>query len=564
MRFQLLLVGALLAALISETRATGTAAAERDAETTAASHRLDAYLATRGRVTEVWDSTIAALTEEHVEALPDVSVPLGGVEGPREGDMDQVLRRFAGEPGVARHFFPFEGRGIQARAFAVSQTPQGRILMAGQIGTPDSAGLPTRIGFVQYTHSGTVDTSFNGSGVQTFDFANPRLELVGGIALTESLNGAAYDRVYLLARDFELASGQTFALICMRRPSPTAAFEPCAGFGPIRYYAFALAAGCPTDDSIPAGIHLHRGNPVRIFMVGSTRRGFNDCQDFDWAVAKVDLAGELDTGFGGSGRVAYWIPNSEPGFDFARARTATVRALGNHLVVGGSTGTGNFERAIVAQFNPNGTLDTAFCAAADTECPSPPGHRNGRRSWESDATGAVTAIAATLGEGVYTVRRVGAVGAIQQFGAIARVDQFGRCNAFCNDSLLVPVSAGVYEPVAASWESRSGGFRLTIAGWGSYENAIHRHQAYVYRFRNVGLELDIDDEFVSRQPVSWRQDIDWPYTGIHGRDAQVHAMAFDRQGRVLLGGSVRAVDMEYDMGLARLQGRLQLFANGFE
>jgi uncharacterized delta-60 repeat protein len=534
-------------------------------ELEAAPFHRQAELEQRAAQTRFWDSTAESLAEIEAAQLPQGDIqPMLGFEGTREGDMDQVLRTFSAEPGVARWFLGYGGRGTEARAFAVSQTVNGRVLMVGQVGTPDSGGLPTRIGIVQFAHDGTLDASFNATGLQTFDFANPKLEVVAGFGFTETLHSVFYDRVYLLARDFELPGGETFALICLRRPSASSAFEACPNFtSGIRYYALGLADTCASDDSVAGGMYLHRADPPRIFMVGSTRRTFNACADFDWAVLKVGTDGTLDTGFGGTGQVAYWVPNAQP-VDVARARSAAVRALGSFVVVGGSTGTGTGELAIVAQFNPTGSIDGGFCAAADPECPSPAAHRNGRRSWNSEATGRVTAIAPTLGEGVYTVRRVGADAATQTYGAISRVDELGRCQFFCENVLMVPTEFR-FEPVAAHWRTRTFGFDLTVAGWGHDLADATRNRAYVYRFRDAGLSLDVDAQFVTRSDVPWRQDVDWPIVGGSSpRDARVFGMSIDRQGRILIAGTSRAVDAEYDMSIARLQGRLALFANGFE
>jgi hypothetical protein len=235
------------------------------------------------------------------------------------------------------------------------------------------------------------------------------------------------------------------------------------------------------------------------------------------------------------------------------------------VVVGGSTGTGSSEVSVMAQFNPNGSVDAGFCTTDDVNCPSPAAHRNGRRSWNINATGRVTAIAPTLGEGVYTVRRVGSDAAVQTFGAISRVDQLGRCTAYCNEASMVP-SDRRFEPVAARWRAQPGGFDLTVAGWGSDPDDTDRNQAFVYRFRHgAGLTIDIDGNFVSRVSVPWRQDIDWPTAGgSAGREARIFGMAVDRQNRVLIAGTSRALDGEFDMSIARLQGKLELFSNGFE
>jgi uncharacterized delta-60 repeat protein len=479
--------------------------------------------------------------------------------------MDRELPAHNGEAGVGRYLVPYDGRAPIARAFVVSQRPDHRILLAGQIGEADApGGLGTRIGIVQLTREGRRDTGFNDIGHQAIDLGNPRIEVVAGAGLTETLHGVFYDRIYLLGRDFELASGQNFALMCFRRMVGAPLFEACPDFpGGVRYYGTGLAASCATDDSIPAGLHLHRGNAAgeeRLYMVGQARRTFNACQDFDWAIMRVGLNGAPDTAFGGTGMVTYWVPDGLS-VDVALARTATVRSDGK-LLVGGSTGTGPAERAIVAQFHPSGTVDSAFCATADSECPSPLSHRNGRRSFNSESLGTVTALAPTFGAGVFTVRRVGAATQANRYAVIQRMDDLGRCLVFCDDPDFGPTA--VFEPVAAVWRSTTtlAVSTVTVASWGHNADA-NAGLAFVHRFRTTpGGSLVPDDQFVT-QPFGDQQEISWPNSD-GSRNARVHGMSLDRQGRVMLAASVNAFATERDMGIARLQGKVRLFGDGFE
>lgn len=535
---------------------------------TRAPNHLAAELESRSRTTRIRDSSMEALIRH--ERVEEAGRAKAGFEGLREGDMDPGLQVNAGEPGVVRWFIDYGGRGPISRAFAVSQTVSGSLLMAGQVGAPGSGALPTRIGIVQLLPTGFADPALNGTGIQAFDISNPDLEVVAGFALTEVLHGIFWDRVYLLARDFNLSGGQRFALICFRRIQNTTTYEPCPGFANgIRYYGLGLAGACATDDSVPAGILLDRSDPPRIVLLGQTRRTFNACQDLDWAIIKVDLNGALDTGFAGDGQLAYYVPEGASPH-VSMARSAAIRMAGSSLVVGGSAGTGAGERAILAQFNSDGTLDGGFCATGLESCASPPEHRNGRRSWTSGGTGRVTAMAPTTGDGVYVARRVGADAASQHFGTLSRIEPNGGCGTLCNEASMVPGISDRFTPVGVSWAFRNDvnppGFRITVAGWARDSSSSDEGgTAYVYRFRDASGSLVPDAEFVTRADVPQRQDITWPTVAqTTPRDAEVFAVNLDRQGRVLVAGGVRVVGNERDMALARLQGKVVLFRNGFE
>jgi hypothetical protein len=541
--------------------------AVRDQAVTPAPNLLAAELDARARATRIWDSSAEAIIDAPLADDPP-AVPLAGFLGPREGDLDPTIDVHAGEPGVRRVLMSYGDRPPVARAVAIGQTRSGSLLFAGQVGGP-TPSQPTRIGIVQLFPTGGLDPALNTSGMQTFDLSNPALEVIGGFVLSEDLHSIFWDRIYLLARDFELASGETFALICFRREFAANTFEPCPDFGVgVRYYNLGLAGTCPSDDSRPGGIYLDRRNPPRIFMVGQTRRTFNTCADFDWAILKVQMDGVLDTGFGGTGQVAYWVPDGQS-VDRAMARTAAIRLSGPTLVVGGSTGEGVNERAILAQFQENGTIDADFCATSVGSCDSPAGHRNGRRSWETLATGRVTALAATLGDGMYVARRSGAESASETFGLLSRIDGGGGCSALCNTLTMFPASGTRFTPVAVHWAFRQDisppGFRISVAGWARPSaSSDEGGTAYVYRFRDAAGSLVTDDDFVSRGSIPWRQDITWPPLGTTPRDAEVFGMGVDRQGRILLAAGVRAFGSERDMGIARLQGKVVLFRNGFD
>ena len=92
----------------------------------------------------------------------------------------------------------------------------------------------------------------------------------------------------------------------------------------------------------------------KIVAVGYTQNGGNQ----DFAVARYNSDGSLDTGFGGgSGKVATAIGgNSE------LANGVLVLADGRILVVG-STYTGTSWDMALVRYNPNGTLDASFGAS---------------------------------------------------------------------------------------------------------------------------------------------------------------------------------------------------------
>ncbi len=535
--------------------------------------QLDARsFATVGRES-TWDPDVSE-TRSTAGASVAKSLQKQGYLGEREGDLDPSIRVIPQEPGVANYFIGYGGRGAEARAFALSQREDGSLILAGQVGAPDSGGLPTRIAIVQLRPNGARDTAVGTGGVQTFDIPNSRLEVVDGFGLTETLYGAFFDRVYLLARDFETATSQRFALMCFRRLSAETGFEFCPDFGAagVRYYAFGLASGCASDNSLPSGLHLDRSssfNNVRIYMVGSVQRTFNSCGDHDFGIVRVGLSGNPDTSFSGDGYATVFTGHriDPPGAIVAAARAVAVRADGR-IVVGGSTTRAGQQDALMVQLLANGALDGNFCLSTNSSCDSVAPYTGGRRGFSTFTSGEVTAFADAAGSDHVFVARTTAVAGGPGSGRLRRIDGAGGCSSGCSEVNMLPGTGARFVPASVLWQpsNADGVARLTVGGTGTALDSPDNRQAYVYRYRFTESGLSNDTAWVTGGVVSWRQDISWPNVGStpQVRDATVSQIVLDRQSRVLVAGGARTFGTERDMVLARLQGDMRLFRDSFE
>src|SRR6478752_6282614 len=122
--------------------------------------------------------------------------------------------------------------------------------------------------------------------------------------------------------------------------------------------------GKQTTDFLPGGdsdaTATVRQPDGKIVAVGSVfRRSSGDSSFFDFALARYNPNGTLDTSFSGDGRKT----TDFAGIDDDRATGVALQSDGKIVVVGG-TGVGSpfgdiFDFA-VARYNPNGTLDTSF------------------------------------------------------------------------------------------------------------------------------------------------------------------------------------------------------------
>ncbi|MDW8480098.1 MAG: hypothetical protein RML12_10325 [Xanthomonadales bacterium] len=545
---------------------------------------MQALLDARARSTASF--TVPPAPDPAARPEVDATIVKGGAVGPRDGDLDQQIQRFLGEPGISRFIADYGGRPPFAAAYAIAQTADHRIWIAGRVGGT-SGSQPTRIGIIQFLANGALDHGFNVSalGRQYIDVTNPNLEPVAGVAFGEEfLGGVLYHRFYLLAEDRSNPSQYNFALLCFRRPfDANDPFEPCPGFGTggVRYYNANLASGCGTNHSRPQGLAVAAvgSDPPRLLLLGGVQRVFNGCGDYDMAALRVDFDGNPDTTFGGFGSgwaVVYAAHDAgNPPFR-GSARSAAVLASGQILLGGSVTNAGGVEHAIVGALSASGSVEMSFCHTTDATCDSLPSYRSGTRGFASLPNGVVSAIAPLSTGGIALVRERTVS---SDAARVRQISASGGCAAplGCNDLVLAPASGDAPLYARAILPRLGPGGtplpgRFVVAGWGLNTSTAAPNDAFglVLAVRDAGGTLAPDPEFASTPGAGHRNAISWPLAGAPTsvpRDARIFAARLDRQGRVLIAGASKADPAgpgEYDMGFARLQGASRMFADGFE
>ena len=521
--------------------------------------------------------SLAALLIHLVFFSPLHASPKAGYVGDRPGDMDPDIAVIPGEPGINNFFIDYGGRYHYSQAHAISQLEDGKMLLSGQAGGgASSMALPTRIAIVQTLANGERDSSFGDNGVQTIDLSNRWLDVVDALHLTENLYGSTYNRVFLLARDFSLGTGDRFALICQRRVQGTAAYVPCSfpGFDSegVRYYAFGLGtfgpgeAQCP-DDSRPQRLHLDR-TTARIYMVGDTSyyTNLNGCGSRTMAVIRVGLSGQPDTSFGGSGYVHRFLPHdSGVGPLSGTAYSLAVHSNGKILVGGGLRNGNGLEHAVVLILNSDGSGDASFCQTDDAACTSFGVYRNGYRGFIDYKEGSIRGLAASSGQNAYVMQRESDPRMV-----LRKIDDRGRCTTGCNPHIILDGTGGVRNPVSLLWtpgDAPDTGYIYRVS-WLYFNTNMDRAWVDIARYRSTDGGLETDREFTTSTPGNVSsQSITWPNTGsvIPYRFGRVSRIAMDRQGRVMVAAGVRMHNNREGFALARLRGPGSgLFADGFE
>jgi uncharacterized delta-60 repeat protein len=170
----------------------------------------------------------------------------------------------------------------------------------------------------------------------------------GGIALTPG--GGATDAIAQPNGDIVVSTGTGVA-----RFLPTGKLDTTFGSGGQASAGFTGGEGLQGIALQPDG---------KIIWVGSQNTpGFTPFGTFEFAVARFNANGTLDTSFGSRGQasVEFFAPPMDGAQEFARA--VLVQPDGK-ILVAGSARQGQIRFAPIqgalARFNPNGTLDTSF------------------------------------------------------------------------------------------------------------------------------------------------------------------------------------------------------------
>ena len=219
--------------------------------------------------------------------------------------------------------------GFNDYANDIIRQPDGKLVVAG------SAGVGATLGdfaLARYNENGSLDTSFNGTGEVTtaigpsWDTANGLVRQPDGklVAAGYTNNGSKID--FAVARYNANGSLDT----------------NFNGTGKV-----TTAFGADDDH----GLALALQPDGKVVVVGRTSNGSNT----DFALARYNPDGSLDTGFNGTGKVTTAIGSADDS-----ANAVAVQPDGKIVVAGDSrTGGGNLVVAL-ARYNPNGSLDTGF------------------------------------------------------------------------------------------------------------------------------------------------------------------------------------------------------------
>jgi uncharacterized delta-60 repeat protein len=213
--------------------------------------------------------------------------------------------------------------GYQDGAAAVRLQADGKIVAVGHAGA-----IYTDFAITRYNPNGSLDPSFSGNGKQTHDFGGE--DEATGVAMQ------ADGKIVVVGHAAaQIGGAQQFALA---RYNPNGTLDSAFSGDGIQMTDLGGGFGA-------TGVAIHGDG--KIVVVGNTC--FNGC---GFAIARYNPNGSLDTSFSGNGKQTT---------DFgvgSNGATGVVLQAGKIVVVGdGGPDPGDFA---IARYNSNGTLDTNF------------------------------------------------------------------------------------------------------------------------------------------------------------------------------------------------------------
>jgi uncharacterized delta-60 repeat protein len=221
------------------------------------------------------------------------------------------------------------------RAYAVAIQPNGWIVAAGSSGPGGNAD----IALVRYTPKGSLDPTFGGSGQLTLTLGGD--QVATALALTADAK--------IVVAGYAKSSTESNYNFFLARFKADGNLDGAFNFG-LAITDFGLG-----DDLARAVAIQPDGKTV---AAGQTWNG----RDFDFALARYNVNGTLDSSFGTGGKVSTSICSRCLGGSDDQAYALALRPDSKIVVAGSSVaGTAGARNDFaLVRYNANGTLDTSF------------------------------------------------------------------------------------------------------------------------------------------------------------------------------------------------------------
>jgi uncharacterized delta-60 repeat protein len=327
-----------------------------------------------------------------VALQPDGKVLVAGYSRNSSNNYDFALVRYNAD-GTLDTNFDGDGKvmtpvgALDDLGHAMALQPDGKILVAG---TTDN-GTNNDFAVVRYNTDGSLDTTFDGDGKVT------------------TAVGAGQDWAYTMALQSDgkiLVAGSDNGDFALVRYNSDGTLDSAFGSGG----KVITSIGTCTD----AVYSLTLQPDGKILAAGSAY----SCSQYDFALARYNSDGTLDTTFDGDGKVITPLGSS---FDIAYA--IALQTDGQILAGGYSRDSSNNDDFAIVRYNADGSLDTSFDGDGVVTTPVGSGNEYGRAiALQSDGKILVAGYSLTGADSDIAVARYSADGTLDtSFGVDGKV-----------------------------------------------------------------------------------------------------------------------------------------------
>jgi len=223
------------------------------------------------------------------------------------------------------------------RASALALQPDGKILVAGfAYSNSPTATSVDQFALVRLNSDGTLDNSFGVGGKTNADFGGLVNE-VKAIAIQSDgkIVAAGFAQTATGGYDFGLARFDSAGALDPTFGNAGRVTTNFSGFSDFAYAVVVRSDG-------------------KIIVAGSSQTG----RSFDFALARYESNGTLDSTFGSGGKVTLDLFGRED-----EALAVALQTDGKILAAGYGGGAGQLEDFALARFNPDGSVDSSFGTA---------------------------------------------------------------------------------------------------------------------------------------------------------------------------------------------------------
>ena len=386
--------------------------------------------------------------------------------------------------------------GADDTAYAIAVQSDGKIVVAGEA-RKEGEGRSLDFALARYNADGSLDTSFSGDGKVTTDFSSRNLAFALAVQPDRKIvvAGAAVMNVV----DFALA----------RYNADGSLDTSFSGDGKV---TTDFASG--DDRAWAVAVQPNR----KIVAAGYSHNG----TDYDFALARYNPDGSLDTSFGGDGKVTTPIGSARD-----RGYAMAVQSDGKIVVAGDSTNASGNNDFAVARYNTDGSLDTSFSSDGKVTT-----------AFASDVDQA-WAVAVQPDGKIVAAGHSSSNGTTFDI-ALARYNSDGSLDtSFSGDGKVTTDISGSHDDTAYAMALQSNG-RIVVAGR-SNSDGMNEDFAVARYNANGSLDTSFSRVGYVTTPIGSDYERAW-------------AMALQSDGKIVVAGysnSGTQVDVEKDFALAR-------------